>query len=373
MTEKWRLLDTGALSAAQNMALEKVLLTSCSQGWVPNTLHFLQFSPHCALVGYHQAVELEVEEDYCRQHGIDINRRISGGGAIYMDEGQLGWELYARRATARLPRRMEEMYRLLCQGAIAGLRRLGVAANFRPQNDIEVNGRKISGSGGTEFASTLLYHGTILTDFAVETMLRCLKLPIKKLADKEVQSFKERVVCLRELLGVLPPLEDIKAALTAGFAAELGIELEPGELTAREEELLAQELPLFQSETWIRGHRAHFQASSQEVADYKASGGLIRVCVRLDGKRRLIKQVFITGDFFAYPARSIMDLEATLKNTASAPSALRQTVRRFFAAHRVVIPGIGADDFYHAICAAVTRAAQAEEMPVSSGGAVGHN
>lgn len=79
MGTHWRLLDTGSISAARNMALDQVILNARSSNQVPNTVRFLQFSPHCVLVGYHQSVELEIEEHYCREQGIEINRRITGG------------------------------------------------------------------------------------------------------------------------------------------------------------------------------------------------------------------------------------------------------------------------------------------------------
>lgn len=355
MSEAWRLLDTGSLPAAHNMALEKVILTARNRNWVPDTIHFLQFSPRCALVGYHQAVELEVEEEYCRSHGIDINRRISGGGAIYMDEGQLGWEIFARKDTPGIPRKLEEMYRLLCESAVAGLAKLGVTARFRPQNDIEVDGRKISGTGGTEIGDALLFHGTILTDFDVDTMIKCLKLPVKKLEDKQVQSFKERVVCLREVLGYLPPMPVIKKAMAEGFSEVLGIKLVAGDLTDREKEMLERELPYFRSEEWIRGQRPRLQESSLITADYKTPGGLIRVSILLDRTRRRIKSVMITGDFFAYPERSILDLEAALKNSSSNPPELLRKVHSFFAENEVKIPGIEPDDFYYALYTAISR------------------
>ena len=248
MRQVWRLLDTGELPAADNMALERVILTARSRDLIPNTLHFLQFSPHCALVGYHQAVELEVEEEYCRAHGIEINRRISGGGSIYMDEGQLGWEIFALKDTPGIPGRREDLYRLMCESVVTGLAKLGIDARYRPLNDIEVGGRKISGTGGTEMGNSLLYHGTLLTDFDADTMIACLKLPIKKLEDKQIRSFKERVTCLREVLGHVPPMPDIKRAMAEGFAEALGVELEPDGLTGYEETLMAEELPNFRSE-----------------------------------------------------------------------------------------------------------------------------
>jgi lipoate-protein ligase A len=81
---------------------------------------------------------------------------------------------------------------------------------------------------------------------------------------------------------------------------------------------------------------------------------LIRVSLRIDPLRRLIKSVFITGDFFAYPERGILDLEAALRNSSSRPADILATVRRFFAGNDVKIPGVAADDFYHALGLAIS-------------------
>lgn len=355
MDAKWRLLDTGSLPAAHNMALDKVILNARSLDIVPNTVRFLQFSPHCALIGYHQAVEMEVEEEYCSQNGIEINRRITGGGNLYWDEGQLGWEIFALKNTPGIPSRLEDMYRLMCESVVAGLKRMNVSARFRPANDIEVNGRKISGTGGTEIGPAFLYQGSLLTDFDVDTMINCLKLPLKKLEDKQVDDFKKRVVSLKEVLGYLPPLEVIKDALSQGIGEVLGIELQPGHLSDYEMKSLSQELPVFQSEAWIRGLRTIPQQNALGMAEHKAEGGLIRAAVRLDPQRQHIKSAFISGDFFAYPERSILDLEAYLKNSSSDPKTIMSNVQRFFKQQQVRIPGVKAEDFGQALCMAAAK------------------
>jgi lipoate-protein ligase A len=206
MVETWRLLDTGPCPAAENMALDEAILTARSRNLVPNTLRFLQFRPRCTLVGYHQAVEQEIRVEYCHAHGIEVNRRITGGGALFWDESQLGWEIYAPVDHPHLPRRPDDLYACLCQSAVAGLERLGVRAAFRPKNDIEVDGRKISGTGGTEIDGAFLFQGTLLVDFDVDTMLRALRIPTEKLKDKEVASLRERVTCLAWELGYVPSL-----------------------------------------------------------------------------------------------------------------------------------------------------------------------
>ena len=270
-----------------------------------------------------------------------------------MDKGQLGWEIFALKDTPGIPGRQEDLYRLMCESVVTALARMGVIARYRPLNDIEVGGRKISGTGGTEMAHSLLYHGTLLTDFDADTMIACLKLPIRKLEDKQIRSFKERVTCLREVLGRVPPMPEIKRAMAEGFSEILGVDLEPGGLTGYEETMLAGELPHFRSEEWIRGTRAP-QESHLSTADYKTPGGLIRVSLRIDPLRRLIKGAFITGDFFAYPERAILDLEAALRNSSSRPDDIRSAVRRFFSGNEVKIPGVRPDDFVQALCLAIS-------------------
>lgn len=354
--KEWRLLETEPLPASHNMALQWVLLNSRHNNWAPNTLHLLQFKPHTALVGYHQAIELEIEEEYCKQHNIEINRRISGGGCIYMDEGQLGWEVTALKDTPGIPQSLNDMYKLLCECAIAGIAKLGVSAKYRPINDIEVDGRKISGTGGSEYANSFIFHGTLLTDFSVDTMINCLKLPLKKLDDKQVASFKKRVVSLKELLGDLPPIEVIKEKMVEGFSEVLGIKLVPGGFTKEEKALFEKELPRFKSEEWIRDTRSIKQASSLQIIDHKAPGGLIRVSLVLDTSRQIIKSVFITGDFFAYPENCILDLEAALKNSSARPEKIEENVRRLFVSSKVKIPGVTEEDMITALKLAVSSA-----------------
>ncbi len=326
------------------MALDEVVLTARSRGAVPNTLRFLQFSPPCTLVGYHQSVEQEVRVPYCQEHGIQINRRLTGGGGLFWDESQLGWEVFAAQDDPRFPGDIEALYERLCQGTIRGLQKLGVPAAFRPKNDIEVHGRKISGTGGTSMDGAFLFQGTLLVDFDVDTMLRALRIPVEKLKDKELASVRERVTCLAWELAAAPPLAQIKAALVEGFAEILDAAFEPGPLAPFEEELLARRLPFFQSDEWVYGVRRSLNERNELRALYKSPGGLIRVSLLVDSGARRIREAFITGDFFAYPRRAILDLEARLKGAPARLDAVRPIVEDFFATTDVRIPSVTAAD-----------------------------
>ncbi len=355
MTYKWRLLDTDPCSAAENMALDETVLEVRSRGLTPNTLRFLQFSPPCTLVGYHQAVEQEIRPDYCRAHGIDVNRRITGGGGLFWDESQLGWEIYAARDYPVLPKDLEELYAYICGGAVLALAEFGIHAEFRPKNDIEVDGRKISGTGGTELDGVFLFQGTLLVDFDVETMLRALRIPTEKLKDKEIESVKERVTCLRWQLGVTPAIETIKAALVRGFVRVLDAEFEPGPLTADEAQVLSEKLPYFQSQDWVYGPRRYLPQRRDLRALRKTPGGLLRASLVVDRRPDRLKSLLLTGDFFAYPKRAVMDLEASLKNVPADKASIRRRVENFFATSETRILGVTPDDIASTIDEALSR------------------
>jgi lipoate-protein ligase A len=355
MAPTWRLLDTGPRPAADNMALDKVVLTARGRGQVPNTLRFLQFSPPCVLVGYHQAVEQEIRIPYCDAHGIEINRRLTGGGGLFWDRSQLGWEIYAAQDDPRFPPRAAALCERLCEGAIRALRKLGVRAAFRPKNDIEVNGRKISGTGGTSLDGAFLFQGTLLVDFDVDTMLRALRIPTEKLKDKEIDSIRERVTCLAWELGAAPPLDGIKCALAAGFGEAFGVRFEPGPLSAYEQEMLADRLPYFQSQEWIYGVRRALVRRNELRALFKSPGGLIRASLVVDAQSRRIREAFITGDFFAYPRRAILDLEARLKGVPAEANAMAQVVGTFFDEGRIEIPGVCAADMLRPLSDALDK------------------
>jgi len=352
---EWRLLDTGHRSAAENMALDDVILECRAKGLIPDTLRFLQFDPPAVLVGYHQAVEQEVRTDFCESRGIDINRRLTGGGAIFFDKKSLGWEVIASKSELGAYRPVEELYERMCKGAILGLNALGIQAAFRPKNDIEVNGRKISGTGGTERDNAFLFQGTLLIDFDIETMIRALRIPIMKLKDKEIESVRRRVTCIKRELKRQPTLEEIKRALKEGFKRALNVELVRGELTCNEARLLKDRLGVFQSEEWVLLDRRPLDKAAEVSAIRKTPGGLIRVSLALDRQLSLIKSVLITGDFFVFPSRAIMDLEAKLKDAPCGDAEIQNIVKEFFDVTKAQIPGVTPDDLVRLILEAIGK------------------
>ena len=347
--ETWRLLDTGARSAAENMAMDEALLEWRAAESIPPTLRFLQFSNPTVLVGHHQSIEEEVRRDYCRAHGIEINRRLTGGGALYWGRKELGWEIYVSKKDPRIPSRIEDLYRKMGDAAALGLRHLGVRAHFRPRNDIEVEGHKISGTGGTELSGAILFQGTLLVDFDVDEMLRSLRIPTEKLQDKEIESVKDRVTCLKWELGRTPSIQSVKASLIKGFEETFGVKFQNMPLTVEEEDTLKSKLAHFSSDEYIFKTRNSLPRRKTVSSLLKAPGGLIRISMAVDSRVRVINQILITGDFFAYPKRTIFDLESLLKNSRATPSQIGEIIRSFFSKENPKIPGINEGHFIKAV------------------------
>lgn len=347
-----RILDTGLRPAAENMAFNRALLECHQDGVSPHTLRFLQFQP-CALVGFHQDVDQEINTEYCKENGVAIQRRITGGGAIYFDTTQLGWELYLDKrflGTAD----MGQIAARICNAAAAGMRSLGVDAHFRPRNDIEVDGRKISGTGGAFDGDSVMYQGTLLIDFDVEDMLHILRIPAEKLSSKAIESARDRVVNLATLLEEMPSLDGVKEALARAFAEEFGVHAEAADLLDEERRAFDEALAEIDTREWVYQRNRPATDAPMHESLYKSDGGLMRVGVALDPERKWLKQLWVTGDVFVKPARTIADLEAALRDTPQAE--MEDRVRAFFAERDVEMLQLTVDDFVAAIQSALAQA-----------------
>jgi lipoate-protein ligase A len=355
---KFRVIDTGIRDGRKQIAFDQALIDARKAGAIPDTIRFLRFPP-TALVGRHQALSKEVRVAHCEANGIGLVRRITGGGAIYFDEGQLGWSLVFDRATLGIAS-LGDLAREICEAAAAGLSRLGVDARYRPRNDIEVGGRKISGTGGFFDDDTLFYQGTVLIDMDPARMVAALNVPEAKLAKRSLDSAAQRVVTLKELLGAAPAIAAVQEALLEGFAERLGIQPERGPITDAEEALARRHHDAeIGTEAFVR--EIDDPAADAGVLSGSASGpgGTVTAYVRLEGPRdERVREVLVTGDFFVTPPRVVFDLEAALRGVPIHEAA--GAVHAFFARAQVGLLTVAPADFAAAIEAALaTRAAEA--------------
>ena len=354
MSQSFRIVDTGVREGRANIAFDAALIEERQASRVPDTIRFLRFPP-TALIGRHQDLSREIDLDYCAENGVGTVRRITGGGAIYLDEGQLGWELVFHRSSlgvAALP----ELAEKICNAAALGFKHLGVDAKFRPRNDIEVDGRKISGTGGFFDGDVLIYQGTVLVDMNAQQMVRALKIPQAKLAKRDLDSAAQRVVTLKELLGDgLPTMETIRNALIAGFEEGLGIKTEPGEITANEEALAKRH---FVEEIGTDDFVAEIDNPGDDdtlAGSHTGPGGTIDAYVKLEGPtRRILQRALISGDFFVTPPRIVFDLEAHLAGTRL--DEVDDEIDAFFASNDIDMLSVSPDDFKASIANALNGA-----------------
>ncbi|MBI2544858.1 MAG: lipoate--protein ligase, partial [Candidatus Rokubacteria bacterium] len=144
----WRYMRDDGVTASFGLAADEVITRRQGTGTSPPTLRLYTYRSHCALVGRFQRVRSEIHLDYCRANGIAVNRRPTGGGAILMGEDQLGVAVMVpERADARSYDRTRELFQRFSGGIIEALASLGVAAEYRRKNDVEVRGRKVAGLG----------------------------------------------------------------------------------------------------------------------------------------------------------------------------------------------------------------------------------
>jgi lipoyltransferase/lipoate-protein ligase len=239
--DTWRLLPLETNNGFMNMAIDEAILTSRIAGQVPNTLRFYSWQPSAVSIGKNQNPEAEVYLDACKRLGVDVVRRISGGGTVYHDfEGEVTYSVTANVADLGTAD-VTSVYFKIYEAITDALRLLGVPADFSSGDakncpNLTVNGKKISGSSQTISRGVVLQHGTILRSVDLPKMFQLLRLKTATCA-QAADIAKRKITSIQNELGhpVMP--ETVANALAQGFRAILKIQLEPGELTPFEVDL----------------------------------------------------------------------------------------------------------------------------------------
>ncbi|MDR3147330.1 MAG: lipoate--protein ligase family protein, partial [Treponema sp.] len=222
MTTPFRLLDTGSGPGAYNMALDEALLETVAAG-APPVLRFYGWSPPAVSIGYFQGLEEEVDCAACARRGVDLVRRISGGGAVFHD-AEITYSLIMPLDHPLAGASIVGSYGRLCAGITAGLGVLGIDAAFVPINDIVAGGKKVSGNAQTRRQGCVLQHGTVLLDLDAERMFELLKVPQEKMKGKLIGDVRSRVTGLYALLGRQIPFDEAREALARGFRTALALD-----------------------------------------------------------------------------------------------------------------------------------------------------
>lgn len=235
MTGTWRLLDVEYRDDPfMNMAVEEAIPRAVGEGEAPDTVRFWHNS-NTIVLGCFQSAELEVNSEACRETGTKVVRRFTGGGAVYHDGGNLNYAISLKEGNIWVPESdLQLVFQRLSEGAVQGLRSLGVKAEFQPINDISVQGKKVSGAAGSVRWGTVFHHGCILVASDLAILGKVLNVPGAKLADKHVASVQKRVTTVRDELHRDITTIDVKNAIIQGIETTHKVRLEEGKLTGRE-------------------------------------------------------------------------------------------------------------------------------------------
>lgn len=257
MSYAFRLLETGFNPAAFNMGLDEALLHSVAERQSMPTIRFYGWAPPAVTIGYFQGLREEIDLEACNAAGVDVVRRITGGGAVFHHH-EATYSLVIPLSHPLARENILDSYRLLLSGFIEGFSELGIKAEFSPINDISVDGKKISGNAQTRKMGCILQHGTILIDVEVDLMFSLLKVPKEKSQGKLLADAKSHVTSIRQCLGK-PENTSFESlfsstiqALERGCAKALDFDFVPSEPSAKELEMasmLARDK--FSSREWL--------------------------------------------------------------------------------------------------------------------------
>ena len=198
----WELVHVPPQSPALHMALDDVLVDEVSAGRRAPTLRIWEWAGPAVVMGRFQSLRNEVDLDAARRHGIDVVRRISGGGAMFIEPGNT--ITYSIFAPASMVEGMsfEQAYALMDAWVIAALGELGIQAWYQPLNDIASPAGKIAGAAQARRGKAVLHHVTMAYDIDANKMLEVLRIGREKLSDKGTASAQKRVDPLRSQTGM---------------------------------------------------------------------------------------------------------------------------------------------------------------------------
>ncbi len=212
---QFRMISFKYFDAYTNMALDEAIMNGVRAGTTLPTIRFYGWEPTAVSIGYFQGIKNEVNLDAAKKAGVDVVRRLTGGGAVFHD--MLGEVTYSIIGPQNIfPGDVIESYRFVCQDILYGLEILGIKASFEPINDIMFENKKISGNAQTRRGGILLQHGTILYKVDVDKMFSILNVSKQKSVDKLIKSVKKRVTGVSDMSNV--SMEELAAMLEKGFS-----------------------------------------------------------------------------------------------------------------------------------------------------------
>ncbi|QRG66752.1 lipoate--protein ligase [Brevibacillus choshinensis] len=280
-----------------NLAIEEYALKQ-----LPASDDYLLFyiNEPSIIIGKNQNTIEEINADYVAENNIHIVRRLSGGGAVYHDLGNLNFSFITNDDGQSF-----HNFRKFTEPVVQALKGLGVEAELTGRNDIQVGERKISGNAQYSTKGRMYSHGTLLFASEMENVVSALKVNAEKIKSKGIKSIRSRVANITEFLDKDMTIEEFRLAILHSIFG--GGEVEEYKLTEEDwANIHKLSRERYQSWDWNYGKspKSNFRAS-------KRFDNIGTVEVQLDIEKGRIEEAKIYGDFFG--AREVSELEAKLE------------------------------------------------------------
>lgn len=276
-----------------NLALEEYLL---NRGDIQEDIFLLWQNRPVVVVGRNQNTVEEINQEFIRSRGVDVVRRISGGGAVYHDLGNLNFTFIADEEQS-----LSLNFTRYTAPVIKALEIIGVKAENQGRNDITIQGRKFSGNAQCRLHGRVMHHGTILFDSNLEDMQQALTVDPAKIASKGVKSVRSRVTNIKEHITSPITIAEFKDVLSNTIDKDR----ECRELTPAEQSTVESLRDnKFRRWEWVYGFSPPFNVRKSQRFDWG------NIDFRIEVKKGLVKECKIYGDFFA--ARDVGIIEQQL-------------------------------------------------------------
>lgn len=280
-----RYLDLSGTDPAYNLAMEQYVFDCLPRD---NTYWMLWQNDNAIVIGKHQNTLAEINEPYVREHGIRVVRRLSGGGAVYHDMGNLNFTIITDAGDNELLD-----FHLFCRPVVEVLSSLGVTAEVNGRNDMTIEGRKFSGNAQYLRDGRVMHHGTILFDADLSVVGQALRVEPEKVQSKGIRSVRSRVTNVRPYLQADIDLPQFRRALLRHVVQQNGgsaYDLTPQDLAA------ADALRRERYDTWAWNYGA---SPAGTVHRHRRVEGCGSVDIYISMAEGCVSDVSFRGDFFS--------------------------------------------------------------------------